>query len=47
MSRELHCNVLVVAGIHYDNITKEEITEVLKISRKAAEQFISMKKREN
>lgn len=44
ISKELRCNVLVVAGVHYDNITKEEIADILNICRNAANRFISLRK---
>ncbi len=41
---KFHCPVTVSAGVHYDDITKEEITEVVQCVRKMLEQVISQLK---
>ncbi len=41
LSGELCCRVAVLCGIHYDNITREEITEVLEECDRSAAALLS------
>ena len=41
LAKALKRNVAVVAGIHYDRITKEEIAEALRLSDALVDQLIS------
>ena len=45
LAENLHCHIAFSSGIHYDDITKDEIQEVLCLARELVDQFISDMKR--
>jgi hypothetical protein len=40
MAQALNCAVCVSAGVHYDNITREEITQVEQMTRDLTQRCI-------
>jgi hypothetical protein len=40
-AKELNCNIAFCCGIHYDNITKAEIEEVLLLARSLVRDFLA------
>lgn len=47
MADELHCAVCVSAGIHYDNITREEIQQVEQMTQDLTQRCISALKKDS
>ncbi|MHA2295986.1 MAG: prenylated flavin chaperone LpdD [Candidatus Hodarchaeales archaeon] len=41
LTKKLHCNVITVVGIHIDNITRDEIRNVLSLCETAVTKFVS------
>ncbi|MFW9993235.1 MAG: hypothetical protein ACFFD4_14420 [Candidatus Odinarchaeota archaeon] len=42
LAKQLQCNVLTVAGIHIDNISKDEIKTVISLCEEAIKKFIPL-----
>ena len=45
-ARELDCRIAVCCGIHYDDINKEEIAEVLLLAQQLINEFLSKIKKQ-
>lgn len=40
LSEEFHCRATVVCGIHYDNLTKDEIMQIVSMTEEMLEEII-------